>query len=118
MRRTRRRMPLDDWLRAHPYLNSLGVVRARIDAAVAAEVKALPVPTDWDDYVEDYAAGVPLLQSQVRIDLAPAGAAIVDVLRNLADGTTLPLSQDAAALSVYLEGEGAGRIVDWLLGDD
>jgi FdhE protein len=112
-------MSLDEWLRSHPFLDSLARVRNRVDAAVAKEVTTLPVPADWDEYVEDYAAGVPLLQSQMRIDLAPVGPAIMSVLQHLGADSSSALGSDAAALREYLAEDAAeSRIVDWLLGDD
>ncbi|MFL6278543.1 MAG: formate dehydrogenase accessory protein FdhE [Vicinamibacterales bacterium] len=114
-------MTLDDWLRAHRFLEPLASVRRRVDAAVDAAVTPLPVPSDWDDYAEDFAAGVPLLQSQTPIDLEPGGRLILAVLEDLAsDDPHAPLSGDAAALRGELEQDPLAprRVVDWLLGDE
>jgi FdhE protein len=114
---------LDDWLRSHRFLEPLARVRRRIDSAVDEAGTAVPVsvPSDWDEYVEEFAAGVPLLHSRTPIDLECAGHAVVDVVRNLAsDGEYPTLGQDAAALSGQLheDARAAGRVVDWLLGDE
>lgn len=78
-------MTLDDWVRTHSFLDRLAQVRCRIDAAAEAAITPLPVPTNWDDYATDFAAGVPLFASPaVAIDFAPIDAAIAraaEVLR-------------------------------------
>jgi FdhE protein len=114
-------MTLDDWLRSHPYLERLADVRRRIDAAVDAAVTPIAVPPDWDEYAEDFTAGVPLLRSQAPLDLEPAGQAVVAVFHHLAaQGPHAPLAEDAAELSAQFrqDDEAARHVVDWLLGDD
>jgi FdhE protein len=113
-------MTLDDWLQSHSFLEPLAQVRRRIDAAISAAATPLPVLADWDLYAEDFGSGVPLLQSEVPIDLEPAGHAVVMVLRSLAsDPMSSPLTADAASLTAQLQGSpGARRVVDALLGDD
>jgi len=112
---------LNDWIGSHPFLDPLARVRRRIDAAVDASVTPLPVPSQWDEYVEEFAAGVPLLHSQVPIDLEPAGHAIVTVVHRLAtDALYAPLAADAAALDLQLQRDplAPSRVVAWLLGDE
>ena len=114
-------MTLDDWLRSHRFLDPLAQVRRRIDAAVEASPTPLPVPSGWDEYVEDYASGLPLLHSEVPIDLEPAGQAVVTVLQNLASGPQCAtLAEDAAALSSQLRQDRLAprRVIEWLLGDE
>ena len=113
-------MTFDDWLHEHAYLAPLARVRRRIDEAVNAATVPLP-PPDWDDYAEDFATGVPLLQSETPIDLEVAGHVVLAVLEHLAsggpDGAVL---EDAERLNVQLQQDRLAprRIVDWLLGDD
>lgn len=95
-------MTLDGWLRSHPYLAEVARVRRQIDEGVAGTPPLTP-PASWDDYVEDYATGVPLLQSAVRIDLDPAGEAMIDALERL---------------SIDVPPAIPARVVEWLLGND
>lgn len=113
-------MTLNDWLRSHPYLEPLADVRRRIDMAVDAAVTPIPVPEGWDEYAEDFTAGVPLLRSEAPVDLEPAGRAIVTVFRSLAaHPQRAPLTGEAADVSAQLlEDDAARRVVEWLLGDD
>ena len=114
-------MTLDDWLRSHRFLDPLAQVRRRIDAAIEQAAPSIPSISGWDEYVEDFAAGVPLLRSEAHIDLEPAGHAIVSVVATLASDALCPtLSEDAVALSGQLrEDRDASRhVVDWLLGDE
>ena len=114
-------MTLDDWIRSHRFLEPLARVRHRIDAAVEQSAAVLPVPSGWDEYVEDFVAGVPLLRSEAPIDLDPAGQAIIEVIQSLASAAAAPtLAEDAAALSDQLRQDrlAARHILDWLLGDD
>ena len=114
-------MTLDDWLRSRRFLDPVARVRRRIDAAVAAVATTLPAPSDWDEYVEDFASGVPLLHGQARIDMEPAGDAVVRVVQRLAsDALDAAFAEDAAVLSVQLRQDRAAprRIVDYLLGDE
>jgi FdhE protein len=113
---------LDDWIRAHAFLQPMARLRARIDAAIEAAAVPHPAVPDWDDYREDFAAGVPLLHSaETGIDLGPAGAAVVALIHTL---TSCPLegaiAHDVRVLSVELpRGEASGRrVADWLLGDE
>ena len=70
-------MTLADWLATHLYLQPVADLHARVDGAIATiAIPAAALP-DWTAYVEDFHAGVPLLQSsQAAIDLAPVDAAL------------------------------------------
>jgi FdhE protein len=113
---------LDDWIREHAFLQPIARLRTRIDAAIkSAAIPHPPIP-DWDDYREDFAAGVPLLHSaDTDIDLGPAGAAVVALVHSL---TACPLAGaiafDVRVLSVELpRGDAsARRVADWLIGDE
>jgi len=114
-------LTLDGWIRVHRFLKPVAAVRRRIDEEIAAAVTPLAAPESWEEYVEEYGVGVPLLHSQAPVDLEPAGHAIVAVIRGLAsDGPRAPLSQDAVALNTELQQDrlAARHVVDWLVGDD
>jgi FdhE protein len=113
---------LDDWLRGHAFLLPLARVRAQMDAAIAAAAPPCPAPPHWDDYREDFRAGVPLLHSTAAaIDAHGVGCAIVSAIAALAaDRSEGPLAEDARALDAWLRGENAAqrRAIDWLVSGD
>ena len=114
-------MTLDEWLRSHRYLEPVATLRRRIDAAIDAATRPLPVPSDWDEYAEDFTAGVPLLRSQMPIDLEPGGHAVVTVVHTLAsDAVHTSFTEDAAAQDVQLQQTPLAPrcVVDCLLGDE
>jgi FdhE protein len=79
---------LHEWMLAHPFLEGVARLQARIEtAAKTVAVPSLCFP-DWDDYRHDFAAGVPLLASAtVAMDLDAVDAAIPLVMDTLrADG--------------------------------
>ena len=63
-------MTLDAWLTKHPYLQPLADIHAVIEtAADEISIARARIPS-WDCYLEDFRAGVPLLNSsRVAIDL-------------------------------------------------
>ena len=112
----------DGWLDAHAYLRPVGELCARIERAAVdldAETPGLP---DWNDYVSDFRAGVPLLKSpDAAIDLEPAGRMVVSLAGRLASEPLAGrLAEEASALDADLrrDARAARRVVDWLLGDD
>lgn len=119
-------MTRDAWLSAHPYLGPLASWRSRVDAvigAIGAEIAAEPpaVPV-WNDYGEDFGAGVPLLRSTgAALDLEPAGKLVLALVERLAsDPTDTALAADVRELAAELgrERASARRVVDWLLGEE
>ena len=70
-------MTLDDWLRAHPFLDRVARVRAGVDAVIATSGIPQPSAPDWERYRPDFNAGIPLLHSlEAAIDLGPAERAM------------------------------------------
>ena len=110
------------WLEGHTFLQPLARLCAKVEQAAAGiERPRAPIPR-WDDYRNDFLAGVPLLQStDVGLDLDPAGKMTAALVAKLAseplEGT---LVADARALDAQLRGDpdAASRIAAWLLGDD
>jgi FdhE protein len=112
-------MTQDVWVTSHPYLSSV----ANFDAQVATAAASIPsgsvnIP-NWDGYVDDYRAGIPLLRSScVAINLEPAGAILVSLVENLAS-RPMPetLADQCRVLLAQLRGEmnAPGRAIAWLL---
>ena len=114
-------MTSDVWLAAHPYLQPLAELSARVDRA-AAEIDTLEagIP-DWEDYRADYAAGVPLLASAAAVDLEPGGSMAGALLERLAAGTSsglLAAETRTLAMELRAEPQRSRRIADFLLGDE
>jgi FdhE protein len=107
-------MTLDRWLAQHPYLEPM----ARLDAEVGREMDGIALGTadipNWDIYLADYAAGVPVLESQaVAIDLGPVENALAVVAAKLA---TRPLPGAIHSTSdSTLESPGLKRYLSWRL---
>jgi len=115
-------MTRDLWLEAHPYLRPLADLAAQVDrAADAIEVHAARIP-DWDDYRQDFLAGVPLLSSaDAAVDVEPGGRMAAALLERLAAGTssdTLALETRALDTELRREPNVSRRLADFLLGDD
>jgi FdhE protein len=77
-------MTRDDWLSKHPYLRPVADLHALVDEAAAeVSVPTAPMP-DWDDYVGEFHAGVPLLRSsRAAIDLGPAQSVVLSLIEKL-----------------------------------
>jgi len=115
-------MTQDVWLVKHPYLQSVANLQALIDAAIAG----IPIPgacvPSWDDYISDFHAGVPLLQSpRVAIDFRDAERILTSLVDALAS-KPLPgkLKQDCRTLETQLNSDhdSPRRAVAWLLDND
>jgi len=113
-------MTREAWLSEHPFLQALAHFHEQIESATASLPISGACAPNWDDYKEDYLAGVPLLMSLVPgIDYEVAGtvvAALVDRIASL----TLPegLAQECRALDAELKSgsDTRRRAVAWLLG--
>jgi FdhE protein len=91
-------MTRDAWVAAHPYLRPVAELHALVDEKAAA----IPVPSvalpHWDDYGEDFRAGVPLLESsKVPIDLAPLENGVRSLTETLASSLPEPLAEHCRA---------------------
>src|SRR4029077_6406119 len=87
----------------------------------AAEIDVLDARLpDWENYLPDFLAGVPLLLSTPAVDLEPGGRMAGALLDKLASGASSGrLERDARALNTELRREDpvSRRIADFLLGD-
>ena len=100
-------MTQDVWLVTHPYLQRVANLQALIDAAVAeVSIPGASVPS-WNDYISDFHAGIPLLQSvRVAIDFRDAERALTSLIEALAM-KPLPekLAQDSRTLEAQLDSD-------------
>jgi FdhE protein len=76
----------------------------------------------WDDYLDDFCAGVPLLRSSmIGIDLNPVETAVAALLEKLASKSSLGrLAEETRALNAELhhDPDAPRRAVAWLLAGD
>jgi FdhE protein len=112
-------MTQDAWLDKHPYLQPVADFYAQVSAAVAGIPIACAHTPNFDNYIGDYKAGIPLLRSaQAEIDFEPAEAMIVSLLENL---TSQHLPEnfvgECRVLHNQLRSElnAPSRVVAWLL---
>ena len=115
-------MTPDPWLDAHSYLRPLADLSAQVDSAAAGlEILDARIP-DWDEYSQDFLAGVPLLSSaDAAVDLEPGGRMATALLERLASGTSSGMfAEETRALDTALrrEPQVSSRIADFLLGDE
>ena len=112
-------MTQDIWLARHPYLHSVANFHAQVATAAANIPNGSARIPNWDDYIGDYRAGIPLLQSShVAIAFEPAEAILVSLVESLAS-KALPegLAADCRVLDAQLHSEmnAPRRAVAWLL---
>jgi FdhE protein len=112
------RLTAEGWLVGHPYLEPLANFRARVEAAAEAIVPATASVPRWEDYRDDYQAGVPLLRSSsVALDLGPVDAFVVTLAERLDSAPQGPAAVELASLAAEISAS-RPRVVAWLLGDD
>jgi FdhE protein len=111
----------DPWLDTHPFLRPLAGFCAKVEAAASQAGAAVVAMPAWDDYRNEYLAGLPLLQSaDAAVDLEPAGRMAVALVERLAsDSAAGPFAADARLLGEELRREpaAANRVASWLIGD-
>lgn len=115
-------MTRDDWLARHPYLKPVADLHAVIDNSADGIVVSTQVIPEWEKYLDDFAAGVPLLlSSSGRIDLQPAELMLASLIQKLTS-QRLPgeLSRQISVLGTELESDkdSPGRALAWLLDKD
>lgn len=115
-------MTRDEWLKAHAFLRPVAELCAQVEELAAGlETSATEVPV-WEEYAEDFGAGVPLLQSPgAAVDLEPAGRMAVALAGRLAEvALNANLRADARTLEEALrrEKDAPRRVIEWLLGGD
>jgi len=109
----------DTWLTTHPYLRRVGDFQTQFERVAASiPVTAINLP-NWDDYSEEFNAGVPLLQStSYAFDFETAGRIFASLTMALA---SIPLPDKLAFEIRELSNElsqnsdGPIRAIEWLL---
>jgi FdhE protein len=91
----------DVWLAEHPYLQPLADLHAAVEAAaVRISIPTAAIP-QWSDYIEDFHAGVPLLESpKVAIDLSVLEPVVNGLMKSLAPSA--PVSLERPGLRRYV----------------
>jgi FdhE protein len=107
------------WLVEHPYLQLVAEFHAQVDKAVASLQTSLACVPNWEEYVRDFRAGVPLLQSYAfTIDLRQIEIFVESLIDSLAS-THLPdiLAEEVQGLDAELRRDphAVQRAVAWLL---
>jgi FdhE protein len=108
-----------DWLASHPYLRPIADFHAQVAMAAASIPCAGADIPNWDDYLADYQAGIPLLRStQAAIDCESAEAILVSLVERVAS-MPLPekLAEECRVSGAQLRGElnAPRRAVAWVL---
>ena len=112
-------MTQDVWMAKHPYLQPVAELHALVDNAAVEIAIADPTVIDWDNYLDDFHNGVPLLHSSnAAIDFSTAERVVVLLVEKLGS-TPLPgkLAEECRTIAAELRGEldGPHRAVAWLL---
>ncbi len=114
-------MTQDTWVTSHPYLQPVASLHAQVRAETAGIAAGSSKMPPWEDYVSDFAAGVPLLRSSsVAIDYLPAEKILRSQVARLAANPMRQVAHEIRILEAELHGELSEphRVAAWLLGDD
>ena len=112
-------MTLNVWLEQHPYLQPVANLHLLVDGTAAeASIPSAGIPK-WECYVEDFQAGVALLQSSaVAIDYEPAARTLSSLTARLASKPVpSSLAEQIRVLDAELtcDQDAPRRAISWLL---
>jgi FdhE protein len=115
-------MTKDAWVANHPYLRSLADLQTLVDTAATEVCIPTASAPRWNDYIDNFHAGVPLLLSlMVRIDLQPVAEALASLAEILLS-RRIPekLVHETRELIADLRSDPRlrQRVVGWLLEKD
>jgi FdhE protein len=115
-------MTQDTWLASHPYLGSIAEFHAEVATAAAGLPSGGARIPNWEEYIGDYQARIPLLRStHVAIDFEPAEAILLSLVESLA---SKPLPEKLVAecrvsvAQLRAEMNAPHQAVAWLLDDE
>ena len=115
-------MTQDVWLESHPYLRPVADFHSQVATAAARITSSSPHIPNWDCFLDDYQAGIPLLQSsQSAIDFEPAEAILVSLIESIASEPLpekLALECRVSGTQLRCEVNAPRQAVAWLLGDE
>ena len=109
-------MTRDAWLTRHPYLQPVADLAAAVDGAAAGVTAPIAEPV-WPQYLDDFHAGVPLLESdRAAVAIADRSRAVLSMLDGLL-ATPLPaaLSDRCRALRADVTSPGERGLYRYLL---
>ena len=108
-------MTPDAWLAGHPYLQPVAEVRALVDTAASRVAAPLAREPDWQDYLVDFQAGIPLLQSErVALDVSDPWCVVLSMLDAL---RSMPLPRALAEQCQALQADLQAHIDSAVGGD-
>jgi FdhE protein len=115
-------MTQDFWLAKHPYLQGVADVQTLIDATLAELTIPSACVPGWDDYINDFHQGIPLLLSAgFAIDFRDSERVLIALVEALA-AKPLPgtLAEDSRTLKAQLHSDrdSPRRALAWLFDND
>ena len=112
-------MTQDVWLREHPYLRSLATIYEQIEEAAAESLIPTSYLPDFNDYIGDFAEGVPLLLGSSAANILklaePAVLSLVHSLITKSLPDELMAECRALAAELHRDTRAPQRTVAWLL---
>jgi FdhE protein len=112
-------MNQNQWLATHAYLKPIAELHAAVDTAASQlSVPTVAIPR-FENYLPDYQAGVPLLQSdRVEFDFAPVESLLVALTKNLMS-VPLPgnLADECRSLAASLQCDDSLALAQLRVGD-
>ena len=100
-------MNQNQWLATHAYLKPIAELHAAVDTAASELIVPTIAIPRFENYLPDYQAGVPLLQSdRVEFNFAPVESLLIALTKNLVS-VPLPgnLAAECRSLAASLQGD-------------
>ena len=114
-------MTPDLWLEAHPYLRPVADFQAQVAMAAASMPSCSANIPNWDNYHDDYQAGIPLLRSaKAAINCKPLEEILVSLVESMASKPLpekLAMECRVSGAQLRIEIGAPRRAVAWLLDD-
>lgn len=114
-------MTREAWLTLHPYLQLVADFQVQVETALSVVPITYPATPHWDDYLNDFRDGVPLLHSAgAALNLEPVQEVIKCLMEELASKPLRPhIAKEISALAAELRNEkdAPRRVVRWLINE-